>query len=69
MDAIDFVVDIATLGEYGLEPLEAAETPCTGRRCEQDGRTAAWEALATPRRGSRCGTERESAPRAIRTRA
>jgi hypothetical protein len=44
--AIDLLVDFATLGEYGLEPL-----PADGR-CELDGRRAGWEALATLRRGS-----------------
>jgi hypothetical protein len=64
MDAIDLVVDIATLGEYGIEPLEAVDAPCAGGRCEQDGRKTAWEALVTPRRGSRC----EAAPRTTRVR-
>jgi hypothetical protein len=50
--AIDLLVDFATLGEYGLEPL-----PADGR-CELDGQRAGWEALATSRRGS-C---REGAP-------
>jgi hypothetical protein len=45
--AVDLLVDFATLGEYGLEPL-----PADGR-CELDGRRAGWEALATLRRGSR----------------
>jgi hypothetical protein len=44
--AIDLLVDFATLGEYGLEPL-----PADGR-CELDGQRAGWEALATLRRGS-----------------
>ena len=44
--AIDLLVDFATLGEYGLEPL-----PADGR-CELDGQRAGWEALATSRRGS-----------------
>ena len=64
-DRIDLLVDLATLGEYGLE-LEAAKA----ERCELDGRRAAWEALATPRRGD-CppGTTsraREQAPRTRR---
>jgi hypothetical protein len=58
MDTIDLVVDFATLGEYGLEPLEGAETACAGERCELDGRRAAWEAIATTRRGSQCGQQR-----------
>jgi hypothetical protein len=56
--AIDLLVDFATLGEYGLEPL-----PADGR-CELDGHRAAWEALATSRRGS-C----RKAPRARAMRA
>lgn len=44
--AIDLLVDFATLGEYGLEPL-----PADGC-CELDGQRAGWEALAAPRRGS-----------------
>lgn len=45
--AFDLVLDFATLGEYGLVSL-----PADGC-CEQDGRRAGWEALATPHRGSR----------------
>lgn len=45
-DAIDLAIDFATLGEYGLEPVSADVT------CELDGHRAAWEALASPRRGS-----------------
>jgi hypothetical protein len=56
IDTIDLVVDLATLGEYGLEPLDAAEKACAGGRCEQAGRKAGWEAFATPRRGS-CGSQ------------
>jgi len=55
VDTLDLVVDFATLGEYGLEPLETAEEACAGGRCEQEGRKAGWEAIATPRRGS-CGS-------------
>jgi hypothetical protein len=56
--AVDLLVDFATLGEYGLEPL-----PADGR-CELDGQRAGWEALATSRRGS-CGeTARARAARA-----
>lgn len=68
MDTLDLVVDLATLGEYGLEPLDGAEAACAGGRCEQEGRTAGWEALATPRRGSRCAPQRLSL-RLGRTRA
>ena len=58
MDKLDLVVDFATLGEYGLEPIEGAEVACAGERCELDGRRAAWEAIAAPRRGSRCEPQR-----------
>ncbi len=54
MDTLDLVVDFATLGEYGLEPLDGPEAACAGERCELDGRRAGWEAIATPRRGSQC---------------
>lgn len=60
MDTIDLVVDFATLGEYGLEALEGPETACAGERCELDGRRAAWEVTATPRRGSQCEPQRVS---------
>ena len=66
MDTIDLVVDFATLGEYGLEPLNGAEAACAGERCELDGRRAAWEATATLRRGSPC--ERRRATRRDRIR-
>jgi hypothetical protein len=56
--AIDLLVDFATLGEYGLEPL-----PADGR-CELDGQRAGWEALATSRRGSCDETARARAMRA-----
>jgi hypothetical protein len=58
--AVDLLVDLATLGEYGLEPLPS-EREARGfavveagedGRCELDGQRAGWEALATSRRGS-----------------
>ncbi len=67
MDTLDLVVDFATLGEYGLEPLEGAGAACASERCELDGRRAAWEAIATPRRGSLCAPRRPGL-RAGRTR-
>lgn len=68
VDTFDLVVDFATLGEYGLEPLEAAEKACAGWRCEQEGRKAGWEAFATPRRGSHCDSQAVVAPRIQRAR-
>lgn len=34
VDAMDLAIDFATLGEYGLEPVERSTTtrPCEGRR-------------------------------------
>lgn len=32
LDAADLMIDFATLGEYGLEPVEGPAKPCEGRR-------------------------------------
>ena len=45
--AIDLMIDFATLGEYGLEPVAA---PSAGA-CEGAGDDAGWEALGRARRG------------------
>jgi hypothetical protein len=68
MDAFDLAVDFATLGEYGLEPLDAAEATRPGERCELDGQRTGWEALASPRRGDRCAPAPVAKPRAARAR-
>lgn len=31
-DAADLAIDFATLGEYGLEPVDLPSRPCEGRR-------------------------------------
>jgi hypothetical protein len=31
-DAVDLLIDFATLGEYGLEPVERRGAPCGSRR-------------------------------------
>ena len=31
-DAADLVIDFATLGEYGLEPVDSRSKPCEARR-------------------------------------
>lgn len=31
LDAVDLVIDFATLGEYGLESVEAPSRPCEAR--------------------------------------
>jgi hypothetical protein len=44
VDAADLMIDFATLGEYGLEPVEALPRPCEGRlRFDSRRRsTGAW---------------------------
>lgn len=32
LDAVDLAIDFATLGEYGLEPVESSAKPCEGRQ-------------------------------------
>lgn len=45
LDAADLMIDFATLGEYGLEPVERAAKPCEGRRRSGTLRsTGAWSA-------------------------
>ncbi len=44
-DAIDLTIDFATLGEYGLERVEAAPRPCETRRRQGTSRsTGSWHA-------------------------
>ena len=52
VSGIDLMIDLATLGEYGL----AQPLPAEGPSCEAPGQTSGWEApaLLGPRRGS-CG--------------
>jgi hypothetical protein len=45
LGGIDLAIDVATLGEFGLEQL-----PTDGHGCELIGRAAGWEALAPARR-------------------
>jgi hypothetical protein len=57
VDGVDLVIDFATLGEYGLEPIgaEGSIRRRTGRQLRSDRRPG-WEAPArTPRNA--CGTE------------
>jgi hypothetical protein len=45
LDAVDLVIDFATLGEYGLEPVETAGRPCEARRRSANRRsTGSWSA-------------------------
>jgi hypothetical protein len=57
LGGVDLVIDFATLGEYGLEPLDA-DGSCRERasRRSRPGRRPGWEALATTRRRA-CGHE------------
>lgn len=42
-DAADLVIDFATLGEYGLEPVQAPTRACEGRsRAGTRRSTGAW---------------------------
>lgn len=45
-DAVDLTIDFATLGEYGLEPVDTAPRPCERRRRAGAPRrsTGAWNA-------------------------
>jgi hypothetical protein len=45
VDAVDLTIDFATLGEYGLEPVDARPPACEGRRRGGFPRsTGAWNA-------------------------
>jgi hypothetical protein len=51
MGGVDLLIDFATLGEYGLEPL-----PAEGSLCEASGHMPGWEApLALGTRRGSCG--------------
>lgn len=44
-DAADLVIDFATLGEYGLEPVAPQAKPCEGRHRSASMRsTGSWSA-------------------------
>jgi len=43
-DAIDLTIDFATLGEYGLEPVDVAPRPCETRRRQGSRSTGTWRA-------------------------
>ncbi len=54
LGAVDLAIDLATLGEYGLEPL-AADGPCRERAdCRPTLRHTGWEALPAAHRAA-CG--------------
>jgi hypothetical protein len=39
-DAVDLIIDFATLGEYGLEPVAEPQRPCEARARAQSQRAA-----------------------------
>jgi hypothetical protein len=42
-NAVDLTIDFATLGEYGLEPVNPPAQPCEGRRRSANMRsTGSW---------------------------
>jgi hypothetical protein len=43
-DAVDLVIDFATLGEYGLEPVSPAPRPCEARTRRKARSTGSWSA-------------------------
>ena len=46
-DAVDLTIDFATLGEYGLEPVEA-QTGCERRSRERRGSAVRFAAVDRP---------------------
>ena len=45
LDAVDLVIDFATLGEYGLEPVDRPSRPCEARHRSGSLRsTGSWSA-------------------------
>jgi hypothetical protein len=55
LDGVDLMIDAATLGAYGLEPV-AADGSCREHGQHRPTlRCSAWEALPTARRGA-CGS-------------
>jgi hypothetical protein len=54
LSGVDLLIDFATLGEYGLEPLPAGGSHRERARRRLAGRRPGWEALARTRRGA-CG--------------
>jgi hypothetical protein len=53
LGAVDLAIEFATLGEYGLEEVDAPTRDVTAEhtRRERPGHRAGWNVLARPRRG------------------
>ncbi len=43
-DAVDLTIDFATLGEYGLEPVDPRPRACEARQSTPRRSTGAWSA-------------------------
>lgn len=43
-DAVDLLIDFATLGEYGLESVETPAPRCEGRLSRSSRSTGSWRA-------------------------
>ena len=43
-DAVDLLIDFATLGEYGLEPVGPVQRSCEGRPQKRSRSTGSWNA-------------------------
>ena len=50
-DAVDLLIDFATLGEYGLEPVAGSAT-CEARRRSHRSRPPAWARAGSRARGA-----------------
>ena len=60
LSAVDLAIDLATLGEYGLEP-QTADGPCR----ERSGHTPDWEALRRPSAARVRGDHPSDLPRPV----
>ena len=63
ISGVDLVIDFATLGEYGLEPIPADGPRERPGHAPSSRRAAGWEAFATARRGA-CRARRSTSARA-----
>jgi hypothetical protein len=57
LNGVDLLIDVATLGEYGLEPVPADGSCRERAHRRRGGRRSSREAHATTRRGA-CGSPR-----------
>jgi hypothetical protein len=75
LSGLDLVIDLVTLGEYGLEPLPAGHHEGRersgrglddGTGCERADDRVGWEALAPARRGGDEAHARRGSPTSVR---